>query len=252
MDEYLYKLNGFLPLDDLEVSEYYNKLSNTININYYNNEYQFSYIGFHLLLMTYIYFTVWQISKMSNKMYELTTLFARPFNGSEINFDEVKSIFDFKDLPEKEVINFLYLIGFDKSYLTILKKQIEIRNAMAHASGSYNILEEEPFKIEVDNIISIIEKCHKNICDNLLLREYSNQLLTISRNKINEESILEFVDNNLITELSLSNAEIIYIASLGKNKVCSVLEDLITEEYASIKRLHLLVQRVCNEKYIEQ
>ncbi|MDD4089695.1 MAG: hypothetical protein PHP29_08395 [Tissierellia bacterium] len=252
MDEYLYKLSKFFPLYDFEVSEYFKKLSNTININYENNEYQFSYIGVHLLLMTYLYFIVWQISKMSNKMYELTALFARPFNGSEINFDGIESIFDFKDLPEKEVINFLYLIGFDKSYLTILKKQIEIRNAMAHASGTYDILEEEPFKIAVDNVISIFEKCHKNICDNLLLKEYSNQLYIISHNKIDNDSISEFVENNLITELSLSYTEISYIMNLGKNKVCSVMEGLSAKEYVIIKKAHLLVQKVCVERYLEQ
>lgn len=252
MEDYLYKINEFLPIDDAEIAEYYNKLNKTIIINYINNEYQFAYIGVHLLFMTYLYYAVWQISKMSSEMYGVASLFVRPFNNTELNFDDIQSVFDYKDIPEKDIINFLHLAGIDKSYLGILKKQIKIRNGMAHASGDYDILEEEPFQLEINNVISIIKKCNKNICENLLLNEYSNSLyLYFAKGKNFEiEIINNFVDNKFITELSLSCEEIKYLVNISKKILFSNFKHLSDKQCVNLKKAHLLICKICNSRYL--
>ena len=251
MNDYLYKISKFFPIGDLGINDYFTRLSATINANYDNGEFQFSYFGIHLILMTNLYSIVWQISKMAPEKYEFSTFFARPFNGSKIKFDNIESVFDFKDLPEKEVINFLYIIGLDKNELTIVRNQIEKRNNMAHASGTYSILDESNFEIEINNVLLILEKCNKCICSNLLLYEYGKLLYNkfVGKDNIERSVIIDFIDEVLIDDLSLSYEEINYITKIGKNKLCSLFKNTGIEQYNDLKKAHSLIQKMCKERY---
>ena len=69
---YLQDIINYLPIDPIDeedVITYIENITNLITVNYKYGQYQFAYFGLHLLYMTYIYCTVWKISRILPERY---------------------------------------------------------------------------------------------------------------------------------------------------------------------------------------
>lgn len=253
MQDELYELKLYFSVDDEEIENYLSKLFITIELNYDNGEYQFAYFALHLVFMTYIYNLVWQISKLSEKTYQLASLFARPFNGCEIDLNNVKSIFEYKDLPEKEIVNYLYLIDFDSSYIGTLKKQIEKRNSMAHASGTYDLIDINSFDPEKDTIVSIIKECTAMFNNKLLKKFYVKSIMEWQSNEtMNHSDFEEFIDKYLIIDISASPMELKFLADLSRNQFYKIMKELEYNDniYINLFKKHLEIAKKIKKLYL--
>jgi len=54
--------------------EYIEFLWDAFQSNYENDKYQFSFIAYHMLFMSFVYFNVWQIKKIHQEDYKKITL----------------------------------------------------------------------------------------------------------------------------------------------------------------------------------
>ena len=65
MEESLEILN-YLPIrfKNQTEQEYIEFLWDTFKSNYQNDKYQFSFMAYHMLFMSFVYFNVWQIKKI--------------------------------------------------------------------------------------------------------------------------------------------------------------------------------------------
>ena len=111
---YLQEILNYLPInpdDEEDINSYVNNVTNLIAVNYKYEQYQFAYFGVHLLYMTYIYCTAWQISQIIPDRYQDVIVFARPYSGREkdLKIEDANSIFAYSLLPEKDIENFLRL-----------------------------------------------------------------------------------------------------------------------------------------------
>jgi hypothetical protein len=134
---HLEEILDYLPIsavDKEDVSLYVQNITNLILVNYRYEQYQFAYFGLHLLYMTYIYFTVWKISKVIPDRYRDATIFARAYNSRGLDFLNIKSIFQYSLVPEKELPKIFRLIGLDGGQLGNISGLVDTRNDMAHAS----------------------------------------------------------------------------------------------------------------------
>ena len=78
---YLDEIRSYLPIDATDkedVNTYLKNVTDSILINYSNEQYQFAYFGLHLLYITYIYFSVRKISLILPDRYRDAVVFARP------------------------------------------------------------------------------------------------------------------------------------------------------------------------------
>lgn len=91
------------PVDTEDINSYIQNIVNLIAVNYKYSQYQFAYFGFHLLYMTYIYCTTWKISKINPERYNDAVLFARPYEGKKIDLRNVESVFEYSNMPEKDL-----------------------------------------------------------------------------------------------------------------------------------------------------
>ena len=153
------------PLDEEDIVSYVNNIANVIAINYKYEQYQFAYMGVHLLYMTYIYCSIWKISKINPERYSDAIIFARPYSGRErdIDLDNIGSIFNFSLMPEKEFAKVFKIIGLHKSQITNVGGLVDIRNDMAHASGKFEILTEDSFSNGVNSVINSIRNIHNSM-----------------------------------------------------------------------------------------
>jgi hypothetical protein len=163
---YLEEIMNYLPIsatDKEDVPLYLQNITNLVNVNYKYEQYQFAYFGLHLLYMTYIYFTVWKISKLIPGRYKDATVFARVYNGreGELDFFNIRSIFEYSLVPEKELPKIFRLIGLDNGQIGSISVLVDTRNDMAHASGRLEIPNDVEFASKVNSICVSIRNIHK-------------------------------------------------------------------------------------------
>ena len=101
----------------------------------------------YLLYMTYIYCTVWKISRISPERYKDAVLFARPYESQrgKLDLTQIKSIFEYSHIPEKDLPKIFSIIGLNDGQIGIICDLVDTRNNMAHASGKFEILTEDLF-----------------------------------------------------------------------------------------------------------
>jgi len=223
MPEEIYELIKYLPYEDFEVNEYVESLSKTIQANYEKSEYQFAYFAVHLIFMTYIYCAVWKIARFHKERYEDTLLFTRPYNKSETDLKDMKSVFSYSHLPEKDIFKFFMLIGLDDGYIGNILKLIDTRNEMAHATGKIQIYTLKDFENAVKEIMSIAERIN-NQMTSTIKNWYHNILVDFSKGKFIEEDTrniinpYDLIDKLMMVDYSLSAKELFVCCQTGISK----------------------------------
>ena len=179
---YLQEILNYLPInptDAEDVINYIQNITNLIAINYKYGQYQFAYFGIHLLYMTYIYCTAWKISQIEPDRYKDAIIYARPYSGREKEFkiEEPESVFAYSLMPESDIAKIFRIINLDNSQITNVGEYVKTRNEMAHASGKFEIPNEESFDtkahalyISIKNIHSKMDVCIRKWYARVLLR----------------------------------------------------------------------------------
>ncbi len=136
MDEAL-ELGEYLPQSFANASEqaYLDFLWSAFQTNYEAERYEFASLAFHLLYMSFVSFSVWQIR------------LARPeqFNMAMVGFqsdDETKLLsYDnpfkfYEKLKESQIFRFMKLIGCTNQQVGEFSKFVKRRNKIAHPTGT--------------------------------------------------------------------------------------------------------------------
>ena len=153
------------PIDEEDVSNYIQNITNLVAVNYKYEQYQFAYFWIHLLYMTYIYCTAWKIGQIEPERYKDAIAFARSYSGRErdLQIEDAGSIFAYSLIPEKDIAKLFKIIELDKSQISVVGDLVDTRNDMAHASGKFEILNEDSFETKVDSVCSSMDSIHRQM-----------------------------------------------------------------------------------------
>ena len=208
---YLEELTNYLPInaiDKEDVNTYLKNIIDLILVNYINEQYQFAYFGFHLLYMTYIYFSVRKISIILPERYADAIVFARPYHGQKLDFNNLESIFDFSLMPEKELPNILKIIGLDAGQIGMIGGLVDNRNEMAHANGRFIILNDDSFHTSASGILNSVRNIHKRMDEQIKIW-YQSFLLRYCNNEFAEyDEIRDIITEQMIQGFNLSVQEL--------------------------------------------
>lgn len=246
--EEVYEILDNLPISDLEVNDYAAPLLNAAVVTYEKEQYQFSYFAVHLIFMTYIYLSVWKIGKFHKDKYEDSLLFVRPYKGRVVNFKEIKSVFEYSHLPEKDIFEFFSLIGVDNSYIKGIKRLIERRNNMAHASGSIEINTEEKFNTAIEELISITRNLQSKM--NLTIRNwYCEELLSYAKDGVKQgySKITDYISEEYIQNFSFSKEDLKTCYEFGLSKFSGTDYKLTKNQIKEIRKFHNHLKDIFNE-----
>jgi hypothetical protein len=136
MDEAL-ELGGFLPVSYKTRSEgeYVAFLWDAFQSNYTSGKFEFSSLAFHLLYMSYVSFSIWQIRIVREQDFKNALVGFQ--NDAENSLLEADSPFKFYErLKESQIFRFLKLIGCDNDQVGEFAKFVKRRNKIAHPSGT--------------------------------------------------------------------------------------------------------------------
>ncbi len=146
--EEAYSLSNYLPNSYKRVadSDYIDFLWDAFQSNYEKEKYQFAYLSFHMLFMSFVYFNVWQIkNNLGDDFRKALTL---KDNQRESDFLGATSPFVFWKENERSIFGFFKLVGCPKEKIGNYKKMVNLRNDIAHTNGN----------IFFDNEVSLLEK----------------------------------------------------------------------------------------------
>lgn len=130
--EEAYELANYLPtrFKNQSENEYIEFLWDTFKSNYENQKYQFSFMAYHMLFMSFVYFNVWQIKKIHEEDYKKITL------GFQGCFETATSPFTFSQENERRIFLLFKFFGLRKDQIGKYKKIVDLRNDVAHSNGN--------------------------------------------------------------------------------------------------------------------
>ncbi|MEE9432521.1 MAG: hypothetical protein V3V16_15850 [Melioribacteraceae bacterium] len=134
--EEAYRIFDYLPLSYKTETEqeYITFLWETFENNYEQGKYQFAFLAYHMLFMSFVYFIIWQIK--TNKKEDFDKALVAFQNETERDFLNATSPFVFHKVNESVIFRFLKLIGCSKQEIGNYVKVVRYRNDIAHSCGN--------------------------------------------------------------------------------------------------------------------
>lgn len=100
--------------------------------NYVAGKYQFAMLAFHMLYMSHVYFSVWQIKQAKPEAFTHAVLFQQ----KEKELLTASSPFTFSEVNERSIFKFLRLAGCENQHIGQFQKLVDQRNEIAHPNGN--------------------------------------------------------------------------------------------------------------------
>ena len=149
MDEAL-ELGTYLPHSFASADEqkYLDFLWSAFKTNYEAERYEFASLAFHLLYMSFVSFSIWQIRLARPEPFAMAMVGFR--SDEEGSLMDCESPFKFYDrLKESQIFRFLKLIGCTNQQVGEFAKFVKRRNKIAHPTG--NVFFNDRTAIDAEN-----------------------------------------------------------------------------------------------------
>lgn len=176
------ELGNYLPLSFKTPTqqEYIAFLWDAFETNYSHGKYQFAFLAYHMLTMSFVYFNIWQIKQAEPKNFEMGL----------IGFDKDKekelikstSPFDFSKVNERTILRFLKLIACDNGKIGTYVKLVDRRNDTVHPNGNIFFSTQDVLDVQIREILRVVEEIQthsKSIIDRcyreFLLHSYDQE-----------------------------------------------------------------------------
>jgi hypothetical protein len=167
------ELANYLPLSFKTTSEqeYISFLWDAFDSNYENKKYQFAFLAYHMLTMSFIYFNIWQIKQNAPEDFKKGLIgFSKEI---EKDLLDANSPFSFSTVNESSILRLLKLIECDNSKIGSYAKLVKDRNATAHPNGNIFYSDSDSLDRKITETLrivaeiqthskSVIERCYKN------------------------------------------------------------------------------------------
>lgn len=151
------ELGNYLPLSfkTPKEQEYIEFLWESFETNYTHNKYQFAFLAYHMLTMSFVYFNVWQIKQARPEDFEKGLIgFARDEKALLV----ATSPFVFSTVPERAILRFLKLIACDNNKIGTYAKLVDDRNEAAHPNGNIFFSTQAALDTKITEILRVVDE----------------------------------------------------------------------------------------------
>jgi len=156
------ELAKYLPLSfkTSTEQEYIDFLWDAFDTNYTHGKYQFAFLAYHMLTMSFIYFNIWQIKQTEPKDFGMGLIgFGKDIEKSLL---EANSPFVFSTVNERSILRFLKLIACDNSKIGTYVKLVDDRNESAHPNGNIFYSTEAALDIKIAEILRVVDEIQRH------------------------------------------------------------------------------------------
>jgi len=151
------ELGNYLPLSfkSPKEQEYIEFLWDAFETNYTHGKYQFAFLAYHMLAMSFVYFNIWQVKQTEPKGFAMGLI---GFPRDEKTLLEASSPFAFSIVPERTMLRFLKLIGCDNSKIGTYAKLVDDRNETAHPNGNIFFSTQAALDAKITEILRVVDE----------------------------------------------------------------------------------------------
>lgn len=136
--------------------EYIEFLWDAFETNYTHGNYQFAFLAYHMLTMSFIYFNIWQIKQSVPGDFEKGLIgFGKDVEKGLLT---ATSPFSFSVVPERTMLRFLKLIACDNSKIGTYAKLVDDRNETAHPNGNIFFSTQAALDIKIREILRLVDE----------------------------------------------------------------------------------------------
>lgn len=156
------QLEAYLPLSYRTPKErdYIRFLWEAFDSNVEHSKYQFAFLAYHMLVMSFVYFNIWQIRLIRPGPFETAMV---GFNKDvERDLMNATSPFVFSAVNERTVLRFLKLIQCDNAKIGTYAKLVDERNDTAHANGNIFFNLEGELARKVRDVLRTVEEIQRH------------------------------------------------------------------------------------------
>jgi len=155
MDEAM-ELGNYLPLSfqSTNEQEYIQFLWDAFETNYTHGKYQFAFLAYHMLTMSFVYFNIWQIRQARPEDFEKGLIGF----GKDVEKDLLRAStpFVFSTVNERTMLRFLKLIACDNSKIGTYAKLVDDRNKTAHPNGQILYSTQAALDTKVAEVLRVV------------------------------------------------------------------------------------------------
>ena len=236
------ELTNYLPLSfkTPKEQEYIEFLWDAFETNYTHGKYQFAFLAYHMLTMSFVYFNIWQIKQTEPGDFEKGLIgFGKDVEKGLL---AATSPFAFSVVPERAMLRFLKLIACDNSKIGTYAKLVDDRNESAHPNGNIFFSTQAALDIKITEILRVVDEIQTH-SEPIIQRCYSKFL-----EDNNDPEVREYPDDEdqirevLIHENYLSQKDI---------EICAAYDlspHMMQNNFSDIHALHQnLRQRYAGE-----
>src|SRR3989304_5525852 len=152
------ELGNYLPLSFKTQSEqdYIAFLWDAFDTNYTHGTYQFAFLAYHMITMSFVYFYIWQIRQARPEDFEKGLIgFGKDI---EKNLLEATSPFVFSTVNERTILRLLKLIACDNGKIGTYAKLVDDRNETAHTNGNIFFSTQAALDAKIAEILRIVDE----------------------------------------------------------------------------------------------
>ena len=234
MDEAL-ELGEYLPfsLSASSEAEYLQFLWAAFQTNYDEGRYEFASLAYHLLYMSFVSFSIWQIRIARPEQFRFAMVgFRNESEGKLLSCDNPFKFYE--ELKESQIFRFLKLIGCGNDQVGQFAQFVKRRNRIAHPTGSVFFNDQRT----IDDELGLMMREVRNIEGHMrpVIREIYDRFLVESADSEELEygTLYEEINANLIHRnyLSLADLKICAAVDVGLHETrpnAEVVADLHAE-----------------------
>ena len=150
------ELRSYLPFSFQSPTErdYITFLWDSFETNYTQGKHQFAYLAFHMLAMSFIYFSLWQIKKVWPEDFKKGLIGFAKYEKGLLN---ASSPFAFSMVPESTVLRFLKLIACKEDTIGNFRAFVNIRNEVAHANENIFFRTQTALDTKIHEILRVVD-----------------------------------------------------------------------------------------------
>lgn len=221
MDEAL-ELGNYLPQSFSNASEqaYLEFLWSAFQTNYEAGRYEFASLAFHLLYMSFVSFSVWQIRLARPEKFAMAMVGFR--NEDEGDLVACDSPFKFYDrLKESQIFRFLKLIGCSNQQVGEFAKFVKRRNKIAHPTGTVFFNDQAAIDAEIAEMMKEVRNIEAHM-QPVILELYRRFLTDRADDELWQFSTPgDEVTANLVHANYMSTADLVFCQSFDINSLAA-------------------------------
>lgn len=152
------ELGNYLPLSfrSPKEQEYIEFLWDAFETNYTHAKYQFAFLAYHMLTMSFVYFNIWQIKQTRPDDFAMGLIgFSKEI---EKNLLQASSPFVFSTVNERTILRFLKLIACDNGKIGTYAKLVDDRNDTAHPNGNIFFSTQAALDGKIAEILRVVDE----------------------------------------------------------------------------------------------